>query len=281
MTILLILVSLFFLSILITAFITNILYWYEATNCPCPATQTPRPGLWVCLKMYLRTFGGYCVAMCIRPIASCTFTRKKPGEGRDATHPPLMLVHGLYHNSSAWIFHRPRLEKAGYTTTMFKYGSFRALDTVMEQFEQHIRQIEGVYPNRKPVLIGHSLGGVLIRAWLLNPDNHKRIAGVITLGTPHGGSRLAMLGFGAMVKHITPQADLIKALKNAERIDALPCVSLLSSTDEMVLPSENLLPPNEWQARLIHNVNHYGLLTNSMIGQAILRELNEMETRNG
>jgi triacylglycerol lipase len=164
---------------------------------------------------------------------------------------------------------------------MFKYGSFRALDTVMEQFEQHIRQIEGVYPNRKPVLIGHSLGGVLIRAWLLNPDNHKRIAGVITLGTPHGGSRLAMLGFGAMVKHITPQADLIKALKNAERIDALPCVSLLSSTDEMVLPSENLLPPNEWQARLIHNVNHYGLLTNSMIGQAILRELNEMETRNG
>ncbi|GHU05958.1 hypothetical protein FACS1894205_6700 [Alphaproteobacteria bacterium] len=275
-TFVIVLIAFFVSLVTVTALTTNILFWYEAVNRRCPETQTPEPGIIVCARMYFRSFFGYCLALCCCPLALLPFARAKKNSG--SSRPPLALVHGIYHDSSAWIFHKPHLEEAGYTASILEYSPFEPLDAVLDQLDQGIRRIENDNPGRKPVLIGHSMGGLLIRAWLLESGNQARIAGVITLGTPHGGSTLAPFGFGGLVRNIAPKAELIVRLKNADQIRAFPCASLFSSTDEMVLPSENLLPPDGWRRRLIHNVNHYGLLLNDAVRRALLQELQEIET---
>ena len=48
------------------------------------------------------------------------------------------------------------------------------------------------------VLIGHSLGGLLIKSVLNHPDLADHIGLVITLATPHQGSVLAGLAMGRL-----------------------------------------------------------------------------------
>jgi pimeloyl-ACP methyl ester carboxylesterase len=55
-----------------------------------------------------------------------------------------------------------------------------------------IAELKARWPGRPLYLIGHSRGGLLARAHLLAHDD-ERLAGLVTLGTPHAGSRMAAI----------------------------------------------------------------------------------------
>ena len=101
------------------------------------------------------------------------------------TPPPLVLLHGLFMNS--WIM-RPlgrRLAAAGFAVHYFDYASTRA--PVADQAEQLKRFITERQLER-PALVGHSLGGLVLRAYLAAG---AEAGPVLTIATPHRGSAVA------------------------------------------------------------------------------------------
>lgn len=103
----------------------------------------------------------------------------------------VLFVHGMGRSPlSAWPMLR-RLRRQGIKTSTFSYFvSSQSFDLIQFRLEKRIREIarQGEY-----VLIGHSLGGVLIRAALANLNNSVPLPEhLFLLGSPVNASRLAV-----------------------------------------------------------------------------------------
>lgn len=102
------------------------------------------------------------------------------------TKPVALLVHGLHMHGRYMYALSKRLERAGFATHAISYKS------VHEPIATHSRKIHKYLLNHHNVntpiyLVGHSLGGLVIRHFLVNYPQWQ-IARCVTLGTPHQGS---------------------------------------------------------------------------------------------
>ena len=101
----------------------------------------------------------------------------------------VVTVHGLWMRGAAMSLLRRRLEPHGFQIYEFTYpsvtGSLRANAAALAAFV-------AATPGHTVHLIGHSLGGVVIREMLESRDPHlARVGRVVCLGSPLRGSRTA------------------------------------------------------------------------------------------
>lgn len=100
--------------------------------------------------------------------------------------PVVVIIHGLHQRSWIMFWLSKQLAHAGFVTHCFDYASLTG------SIEQHSQQLDNwlsqFHHPKVPVhLLGHSLGGLLIRHFVTHyPKWH--IGNCVTLGTPHLGS---------------------------------------------------------------------------------------------
>ncbi len=99
----------------------------------------------------------------------------------------VVLVHGLWHSGAALALWARRLRRAGFVVHTFSYpsrrGGFRAAADRLDRF---LRGLDAPAVH----LVGHSLGGLVIRALHhYHPRQHP--GRIVTTATPHQGSRAA------------------------------------------------------------------------------------------
>jgi pimeloyl-ACP methyl ester carboxylesterase len=253
----------------------NVLFWYETLNAPERRIPALSPDLRACLGHYARTVSSYFLCLGLSPFGPVL---RRPPRKKETALPPVILVHGLLNNSSIWLYLGRRLEGAGYPLSTFGYPSlFRPLEKILEDLDDHVRRVEEVSEGRKPVFLCHSLGGLIVRRWLGEDDGRRaRTRGVITLGTPHGGSRMAVFAPGALARSIRPDGALAAGLRKAAPLAGFACVSLVSPEDEAVLPAACLLPPPGWTLRLTPPVTHFFMLFSPSVAAMVLEDLRGM-----
>jgi triacylglycerol lipase len=179
------------------------------------------------------------------------------------TKPPVIFVHGLYHNPAAWIFYRWWLGKRGYQQLYcYRYSSFGpGFEDIAAGLAGRIREVSLEQGNKKVVLIGHSLGGLLIQAALGDPGVAALAAAVVTLGTPYRCSKLAVLGIGALSAGLVPGSPLCPRLPHFPDPAKTPWLCLASPADNMVLPPLALRPRAQGpEFRLTAPLCHVGML---------------------
>jgi pimeloyl-ACP methyl ester carboxylesterase len=225
----------------------------------------------------MSTLGSY--LLCAATLALSPFYGRRAVKtpGKTPGLPPLILIHGIYNGAAAWLYLSRRFAEAGFPVSTCSYRSFfTSPDRILRGIEEHVRAVETAFSGVKPVFVCHSMGGLLIRHWLLSPGNKERTGGVLTLGTPHLGSKLAALGSGSLVKDLMPSAGFIRELQDAPELTPLPCVSLVSPTDEAVLPASCLLPPTGWRMRVTNRVGHFSMLFCPGVARIAMEELGEI-----
>lgn len=110
----------------------------------------------------------------------------------------IVILHGLYLHGVVMMPLAQRLEKRGYTTRIVSYN------TLAINQDQVFKAIDDALTDQGNVLLGHSLGGLMIKRYLATrqPDS-SRISHVITLASPIKGAsiaeRLQGLGLGVML----------------------------------------------------------------------------------
>jgi len=99
----------------------------------------------------------------------------------------VVLLHGLWFSGYILFVLARRLRRQGFTVHAFSYPSVRAdLGANAERLARFLGTLDADIVH----LVGHSLGGILIRA--LFHRHPQQIPGrIVTLGAPHGGSRVA------------------------------------------------------------------------------------------
>lgn len=236
---------LLFLTIpLAISLLTYAFFWYETASSPhrqyLENLTSGKPGL-LLLKGILSSYLSLLLTVLLYP-TSLWQRRRQPGIEQDCPRPPVILVHGLYHNVSAWTLYRRWLEAAGFSNIyVLGYSSWnQTFPALVTRLEQLLVQVHKRFPDHPPVLVGHSLGGLLGRACAQSWEGPARLAGVITLGTPHNGSKLAAFGLGKLAQSLLYHSPLIEALETGKGKPSIPCVALYSPIDNMVLPHQAL-----------------------------------------
>ena len=100
----------------------------------------------------------------------------------------VILLHGIIRSSKSMNKFRKPLEDAGYTVFSFDYPSTRvSIEKSADYLNRAIESMKGI---DEISFIGHSLGGLVTRAYLKKYDD-ERVYRVVMLGTPNKGAMLA------------------------------------------------------------------------------------------
>ena len=253
-----------------------VIYWYEAVNEPATLFAP-------CEKKRLRCAAlGFLTSLASQALVAATFlpgclpSFQRPGEKANrarSSRPAVILIHGLYHNPGAWFRFKRFFRRAGYERLYLPgYNSYgrKTFEEIASELKTYAA---AVIAARGPViLIGHSMGGLFIRCLLADPDMAKNVLAAVTLGTPHRGSKLAALAFGAAGRAILYESPLIRRLAKAPCPASLPKLCLASPMDDMVLPLSALDAPSaDWTREATAPVSHVFMLYHAPIIRRVLK----------
>lgn len=187
--------------------------------------------------------------------------------------PGLVLVHGFVCNRGLW---NPWMRDLRQRDVPFVAVNlepvFGDIDDYVAIIEAAVAQLEystGV----PPLLVGHSMGGLAIRAWLRACQGDERIRGVVTVGTPHQGTWLAHGAVSVNGRQMRPDSAWLRALaadEPASRRQRFLCV--FSGTDNIVFPARRALLPGAAQCH-VAGAAHLDLLHGPGVMPAVLRLL--------
>lgn len=187
---------------------------------------------------------------------------------------PLLLIHGYQCNRGFWFWLRPRLEAAGWTVATHNLEPvWTDIDDYAQGIEQRIDEVLAATGAPQVILIGHSMGGLVLRAYLRRHGRDK-VAGIVTLGSPHQGTRLAQLGIGRNARQMRVGSSWLAALA---RPDAVPlpraAVSIFSCHDNYVFP-QRACSTLEGAANIaIGGVSHLGMAVSPLVQEKLLAAL--------
>lgn len=267
--------------------LTYIIFWYEAANAPHPSHRRACPGskglLWCVVVGFLSSVSSQLMVYLTYPAG---FAKKlwKPSPAPHCTKPPVLLIHGLYHNASAWYLYKWMLRRCGYEKVFclsyntVKYDFWELTD----QIKDVVREAAGLCGGEPIILMGHSMGGLLARAAVADPETAKLVHAVVTLGAPNHGSKLAALALGRLGRSIIHNGPLVTRLNQMKTPANLPRLNLYSPLDNMVLPTSSLeISEPGWIQAQTAPISHVSMLYHLPTVRMVLEFLDETVPETG
>ena len=183
---------------------------------------------------------------------------------------PVLLIHGYMCNRGTWWWIRRKLEAAGIAVATINLEPPRSsIDDHAEQLANRIEAICGATGAARVALVGHSMGGLVARAYL-RKHGGGRVSRLVTLATPHHGTWVAYWGVGRNAREMEPQSAFIRALATAE--PGVPALSIWTPTDNFVAPQDSSRLAGAGE-RIVAASSHLALLFTPDVARMLLNEL--------
>ena len=130
---------------------------------------------------------------------------------------PILFIHGIFHNRSAFAWLAQRLAFSGFRN--FKelnlLTSIHRIPRMAEQTGEQVQKLLKKYDVPQVDIIAHSMGGIIARYFIQNGGGDGKVRHLITLGTPHQGTRLSDYSVLPHFKDLSPDsATLIELNRN-------------------------------------------------------------------
>jgi pimeloyl-ACP methyl ester carboxylesterase len=152
--------------------------------------------------------------------------------------PGVVLVHGFFCNRGLWNPWMRELRERGVPFVAVDLEPiFGSIDHYADTVEAAVARIEAS-TGLPVVVVGHSMGGIAIRAWLARFNADARVRRVVTIGTPHHGTWLARFGHtanGRQMRHRGAWIVDLASREPAERYAKFTCY--FGNCDNIVFPS--------------------------------------------
>jgi len=203
-----------------------------------------------------------------------TPTRRLPGEHlRNARPVPVLLIHGYLCNRQVWRPMARALAARGHAIDAVDLEPvFGSIDDYTQCIAAGVARLRARTGARSVALVGHSMGGLASRAYL-RAHGGEAVARMITIGSPHRGTRNAARGHGINAAQMRRNSPWLAAMAAAEAIaPSGPCTVILSRHDNVVVPQTDQTLPGA-EVIVFEHLGHVALLSDTRVHAAVLAVL--------
>jgi triacylglycerol lipase len=215
--------------------------------------------------------------------SSCTmpFGRFSERVAKQPAGLPVLLVHGYGCNSGYWRAMSRALLGAQITHHAIDMEPvFGGIDDYVPHLHRAIEQLCKDTGSQRIVIVGHSMGGLVARAYLRDHGS-ARIARVVTLGTPHHGTMLALYGIGINTQQMQWSSEnqeglCSKWLRDLAAMEGPEVyrlfVSIFSHHDNIISPQTSARLPGAKNIELV-GIGHVALVPDPVVQAHVIGEV--------
>ena len=222
-----------------------------------------------------------CVVLYPLGLAEKSLTTGRP-RGDATLDTPVLLVHGSGHNRSGWFSLERSLRNAGFTSIhTLNHISWRndGVPELAQRLADRVEEIRRITGAPKVHLVGHSLGGLLLRWYVQELDGHRCVDTAITVASPHEGTVAALLAPGPCARDLRPGSRVIRRLNHGAgglTASDVRWVALYSNLDLLVQPAVSgrlRSPALAAENVLIRDHGHVMMMTSPRVVREIVARL--------
>jgi triacylglycerol esterase/lipase EstA (alpha/beta hydrolase family) len=186
---------------------------------------------------------------------------------------PVLLLHGVLCNAGVMHPMKKYLIAHGIGPIYaLSYGPpLASIDLFADQAAHKIDTILAATGAQQVIVVGHSMGGLVARAYL-SRHGAAKVGRIITIGTPHHGSLHAYLFPGVALSQMRPGNGWLKRLAAATPRGGPRIVSLWSWHDSMVTPQTSSVLEGAENVALT-GIGHNALLSDAGVQKRVAAEI--------
>lgn len=200
--------------------------------------------------------------------------------GDDCHDTPVVLVHGYGHNRSGWFVLERALRQAGFhRVTTLNYNPLRQdVPAIAGRLRDHVNAVLAASGASKVHVVGHSLGGIVLRWYVQELGGDATVATAITVATPHEGTVAALMvaPLGPTAKQLLPGSPVVQRLRERARRTSVRWVSYYSNLDLLVQPSRSaVIRDKALHATnvLVKDHGHLSILLSRKLARSVVDQL--------
>jgi triacylglycerol lipase len=153
----------------------------------------------------------------------------------------VVLVHGFFASAGVWRpMKRMLVEKTGAKVASFTHAPGTGIDRIARSLA---KLVERVPTGCRVHLVGHSLGGLVVRWYVQELGGHARVTQTISLGSPFGGTARAHPFPFLVGRELARTSPLLARLRSRAHEHDVPHTSVVAEGDLMVVPAESAAFP--------------------------------------
>ncbi|MBJ7002975.1 esterase/lipase family protein [Streptomyces griseofuscus] len=200
---------------------------------------------------------------------------------------PVVLLHGFIDNRSVFVLLRRSLaQHGGQRVESLNYSPLTCdIRTAAELFGRHVEEICERTGSDRVDIVGHSLGGLIARYYVQRMGGDLRVRTLITLGTPHSGTRVAPLADAhPIVRQMRPGSQVIAELGGPAPGCRTRFVSFWSDLDPLMDPLETAClehPDLDAHNIRVTGIGHLALPVHPAVAAGIREALDFADTKEG
>lgn len=243
------------------------------------AGERPQPRLsgralaGVVVRELIASVTAFCM---LQPLECWLGARRGPrAEPADDTRPVLFL-HGYGCNAGYWYPMVRALRKRGLTRlyTVNLEPVFGSVDGFAEQVVERVLEIRLRTAVGGLIIVGHSMGGLVGRAYLARHDPDAYVAKLVTLGSPNHGTVMAEFSATRNGRQMRIGSRWLDALAADERDRLHPAkfTAVLSYDDNVLGPRDSGCLPGAKDVRVV-GVGHVEMAFSKRIQDLVYEEI--------
>jgi triacylglycerol esterase/lipase EstA (alpha/beta hydrolase family) len=182
---------------------------------------------------------------------------------------PIILLHGFGMNRTQWVWMARSLRARGhgpiYGMNYFSLQPVTRSARLLARFIDVVLAREG---SRQVDVVAHSMGGVVARYYNERLTDGRKIGRLITIGTPHAGTRMGRLGPGIPGARDLLGGSALFGELGPVRAGA-PYTSIWSRADAVVQPAESASIAPGGTDEVFDDLGHLSLVLSPRVVAAI------------
>lgn len=195
----------------------------------------------------------------------------------DAVRTPVLLVHGFVCNHRIWDEMAAHLRELGHAVRRIDLEPlFCSIDRYAPRIEAAVAALLAEQGHDRLAVVGHSMGGLAIRAWLrAYPHRLADVVVAVTLGTPHRGTLIDPSPRLANTREMAYGSEWLAALAQSEPVALRERFSVsIARQDQIVFPQTEQslpgMPVRVWDA-----MGHLELCSHPAVLAAVAEQIHE------
>ena len=209
------------------------------------------------------------------PLAGLTLIAKREVDVAalpDDGHRPVVFVHGLGGGRGNFTLMRLWLRLQGRRRTYsLRLPGSESIPRLAERLSAYVHSVieANDLAEGQVDLVAHSMGGLVARCALEDPETARRVATLVTLGTPHAGSHAARYADTQHTRDLRPDSELLARLaRQLPWSGSSRLVCFWSRADVILLPATTARVEGATNVEL-PDVTHYGYLIYPSVWQRV------------